>query len=185
MSQIKLVGLVGSLRKDSYNRKLLNLVKTLLPEGVTLEEVDYSEVPLFNEDHEWPTPASVSKVRDQILEADGILFITPEYNQSLSGVLKNVIDWVSRPANKDGLRVLAGKRAFVMGATMGISGTITAQEHLRSILAFMGVNVLSQPRATISSVHTKVNEDGSLNLDPITLGFVQQTVNAFVEYVKQ
>ena len=85
MSQIKLVGLVGSLRKDSYNRRLLDLVRTLLPEGVTLEEIDYSDVPLFNEDQEWPTPASVSKVRDQILEADGVLFITPEYNQVYPG----------------------------------------------------------------------------------------------------
>lgn len=182
---MKLVGLVGSLRKDSYNRLLLHKVAELLPEDVSLVDLDYSDVPVFNQDFEFPTPASVVRVREAIKNADGVLFFVPEYNQGISGALKNVIDWISRPVSFETMeKVLVGKPVGMMGATMGVSGTITAQENLRSYLSFMNVNVMPQPRVTISGVHTKVNE-GVLDLDPVTLNFVTLTTNAFVEFVNK
>ncbi len=182
---MKIIGLVGSLRKDSTNRKLLHIVNDFMGESVELIDWDYSDVPLFNEDIEFPTPESVVKLREAIKEADGVFFFVPEYNQGISGVQKNVLDWISRPINFETMeKVLVGKPAGMMGATMGVSGTITAQENLRSYLTFMNVNVMPQPRATISAVHTFLDAEGNLNLDPVTLGFVEQTAKAFVEYVK-
>lgn len=182
---MKIIGLVGSLRRNSFNRKLLHIVNDLMGDSVELIDWDYSDVPVFNEDIEFPTPEPVAKLRDAIKEADGVFFFVPEYNQGISGPLKNVVDWISRPVSFETMeKVLVGKPASMMGATMGISGTITAQENLRSYLTFMNVNVMPQPRATISAVHTMADEDGNLNLDPVTLGFVEQTAKAFVEYVK-
>lgn len=184
--KMKLVGIVGSLRKESYNRKLLNTVKSLLPEGVDLIDLGYTDVPVFNQDKEFPTPDSVVRVREAIKEADGVLFFVPEYNQGIPGALKNVIDWISRPVNFETMeKVLVGKPAGLMGATVGVSGTITPQENLRSYLTYMNVHVMPQPRATISGVQHKVNEAGELELDDITLGFVRQTAEAFVEFAKK
>lgn len=183
---MKLVGIVGSLRQESFNRKLFNIVTTLLPEGVELVEIDISDVPLFNQDIEFPTPASVVRVREEVKDADGVIFFVPEYNQGISGVLKNLVDWVSRPVSFETMeKVLVNKPVTMMGATMGISGTITAQENLRSYLTFMNANVMPQPRVTIASVHTKVDENKQLKLDDVTLGFVEQTATSFVEYINK
>lgn len=182
---MKIVGIVGSLRKDSYNRKLLHLVNDYLGDEVELVDLDYTDVPVFNEDIEFPTPESVVRIRQAVKEADGVFFFVPEYNQGISGALKNVIDWLSRPVSFETMeKVLVRKPASMMGATLGVGGTITAQENLRSYLSFMNVSVMAQPRVTISTVHTKTDENGNLNLDPVTLGFVQQTATAFVEFVK-
>lgn len=183
---MKIVGLVGSLRKESYNRKLLHLVNDLLPQEVELVDLDYSDVPVFNEDIEFPTPESVVRIRQAVKEADGVFFFVPEYNQGISGALKNVVDWLSRPVSFETMeKVLVRKPASMMGATKGVGGTIMAQENLRSYLNFMNVDVMPQPRVTISVVHTKVDENDNLLLDPVTLGFVTQTANAFVEFVKK
>lgn len=183
---MKIIGIVGSLRKDSYNRKLLYKVQDILKDEVELIDWDYSDVPVFNQDFEFPTPQTVVDLRQAIKEADGVMFFVPEYNQGIPGALKNIVDWISRPVSfKTMEKVLVGKPVGMMGATVGVSGTITAQENLRSYLAYMNVNVMPQPRATISSVQRMSDEEGKLVLDPVTLGFVEQTAKAFVEYIKK
>ncbi len=183
---MKIIGVVGSLRKDSYNRKLLHFVKETMGNSAELIDWDYSDVPLFNQDYEFPTPPAVAELRQAIKDADGVFFFVPEYNQGIPGVLKNVVDWISRPVSFETMeKVLVDKPVGIMGATMGVSGTITAQEDLRSYLSFMNVPVMPQPRATISAVHTAVDENGNLNLDPVTEGFVVQTAKAFIDFVKR
>lgn len=183
---MKIVGIVGSLRKDSYNRKLLNLVNDIYGAEAELVELDYSDVPMFNEDIEFPTPESVVRIRNIVKEADGVMFFVPEYNQGMSGALKNVIDWLSRPVSFETMeKVMVGKPATMMGAALGFSGTLTAQEQLRSILTFMNLDVMPQPRVTIAAVHTQLDEQGNLKLNEMTLGFVTQTAKAFLDYIKR
>ena len=183
---MKILGIVGSLRRGSYNRQLMHKVADLLPEGVEMVELEYADVPIFNQDYEFPTPESVVRVRQAVKEADGIMFFVPEYTQGIPGALKNLVDWISRPVSFETMeKVLVGKPVGMMGAALGFSGTLTAQENLRSYLTFMNVNVMPQPRVTIAAVHTMMNEQGHLEFNPITQGFVEQTTNAFVDFVNK
>ena len=182
---MKIIGIVGSLRAGSFNRKLLHLVKDLVPEEVELIDLDYKDIPVFNEDTEFPAPKGVEEIRQEIKEADGVFFFVPEYNQGISGALKNLIDWISRPVSFETMeKVLVHKPAAMMGATLGVGGSITAQENLRSYLAFMNVPVMPQPRANISQVNRFIDEQGNMTLDQVTLDFVRQTALGFVEYIK-
>lgn len=183
--KINVVGIVGSLRKDSVNRKLLNVAKTFLDDSVTYSEMDISDVPLFNQDLEHETPKSIQRIREQALKADAFIFVTPEYNSGVPGVLKNVVDWLSRPLDKHGNKPLVNKTAYVMGATTGISGTITPQEHLRSILAYMGVFVLPSTRTTVPLVANHIDDEGNLELSDMTLGFLKDGIENFVKYSKK
>lgn len=181
--EIKIIGITGSLRKNSVNRQLLHIAKDLLPENVKFEEVDIQNIPLFNQDLEFPVLESVDLLRKQVDEADGIIFATPEYNGSYPGVLKNVIDWLSRPVAQETMhKVLPGKTAYIVGGSAGMSGTITAQEHLRSTLAYMGVYVLPAQRATIPSLLSNVNEQGQLELNDVSTKFLQEGLQIFTDY---
>src|SRR5688500_14860900 len=128
---MKILGIAGSLRKDSFNRKLLaNAISVSNELGQTIEPFDLLTIPLYNEDVEDAGMTDlVNEFRERITEADALVIATPEYNNSIPGVLKNAIDWASRPPN-----ALNGKIACVMGATMGGLGTISAQNHLRHVL---------------------------------------------------
>lgn len=180
---IKVVGIAGSLRKDSVNRKLLRVALSLLPEDVVYEEIDFSEVPLFNEDIELDTQPAVAAIRKQLEDADAIIIATPEYNYGMPGVLKNLIDWLSRPT-KTGFNSLKGKTCYLMGGSKGISGTINPQEHLRSILGYMGVFVLPSERATIPMVYNNLNEKGELVLNEVSLGFIKQGLESLISITK-
>jgi chromate reductase len=128
---MKILGISGSLRKESFNTRLLHVAQTLAPAGVTIEVFDLAPIPLYNEDVRaagYPPP--VAALREAIRGADALLFATPEYNYSVSGVLKNAIDWASRPPDVP----LLDKPAAVMGASTGLNGTVRAQFHLRQIL---------------------------------------------------
>lgn len=179
---MKIVGISGSLRKDSYNTKLVNFIGKQLRENTEFTLLDYADLPLFNEEIEHPTPASVKRVIDIIKEADGLVIATPEYNLSYSGVLKNLIDWISRPIDANGTRILRGKKVVVLGATQGVQSTITAQEHLRSVLNYTGMNVLGQPRVTISGVQNLFDANGNAQFDDVTKGFVDGFVNAATDF---
>ena len=182
--KIKIVGIAGSLRKDSVNRKLLRVASELLGDEIEYKEIDISDIPLFNEDFEHPAPASVLRIHDEVLKADAIIFATPEYNGGMPGVLKNVIDWLSRPLGDSKVKPLVNKTAYIVGGTSGMSGTITAQEHLRAVLTYMGVFVLPSNRATVPSIFSNLDENGSLVLNELALGFLKQGIHRFVDFTK-
>ncbi len=144
-----IVALIGSLRKASYNRMTFNAVRELLPEGVTIEEGEIAAIPPFNDDvlEESGHPEPVLRLREQIRAADAILFISPEYNYSIPGVLKNAIDWVSRPAADQPFR---GKPVAVMGAALRALGTGRMQYHLRQVFVFIEALALVKPEVMIN-----------------------------------
>jgi chromate reductase len=157
--KLKIAALCGSLRKDSYNKKLVKLAQTVLPEGVEMTLVSYDDVPYFNEDLEPENvmPESVKKIKQTLAEADGFLIVSPEYNLALPGPLKNALDWASRGKPSP----LFGKPVSLMGATMGTLGTITMQNSLLPFFRWMNMPVVMQPQILISLVQTKFDEKGS------------------------
>ncbi len=133
---------VGSLRKESINLKLAHAMKALAAGKMNFHFLDVASIPLYNQDHEDNLPASVAKAKELVTKADGVLFFTPEYNRSLPGVLKNVVDWVSRPW---GQNTWNKKPAGIVGISVGSIGTAAAQSHLRSILTILGMPVMGTP----------------------------------------
>ncbi len=156
---MKILGIAGSLREGSFNRLALKAAQSLAPEGVTLETFDISGLPGFNQDDEANPPAQVVEMKQKIREADAILFVTPEYNYSIPGVLKNAIDWASRPY---GDSAWSGKPVAVMGASVGAMGTSRAQYHLRQTFVFLNMHAVNQPEVMISQAHQKFDDQGNL-----------------------
>ena len=139
---MKVLGISGSLRQDSYNSQLLRAAAELLPPGVELEEFGaLREIPPFDEDAEHDPPAAVVALKDAIAQADAVLIATPEYNHSIPGVLKNALDWVSRPIAENPMR---GKPALVIGASTGMFGAVWAQAETRKVLGALGARVLDE-----------------------------------------
>ena len=161
---MRVLGIAGSLRNASYNRGLLRAAQELAPAGTEVELVDIRDLPFYDGDLEAAgAPEPVQRLRDRIADADAVLFATPEYNRGTSGVLKNAIDWASRPARQS---VLDGKPVAVMGATTGISGTANAQRQIREALLFPGAQTLPQ-ELLVSRAGEKFDEEGNL-VDPET-----------------
>jgi chromate reductase len=163
MKAITILGIVGSLRKDSFNRLILKAAQELQPDGAVLELVELQGIPVFNQDDEMAPPASVVEFKRRILAADAILFATPEYNYSLPGGLKNAIDWGSRPYGES---VWLGKPAAMMGASIGSLGTARAQYHLRQILVAQDMPVVNQPEVMISNAAQRFDPNGKLTDEP-------------------
>lgn len=159
MSDIKILGIAGSLRKGSFNRMLLNNAKELLPAGTTLEIFELNGIPVFSEDDEKNPPARVTELKQKIRAADAVLFATPEYNYSIPGGLKNAIDWASRPY---GDSAWTGKPAAIMGASVGRFGSGRAQYHLRQVCVFLQVEVLNSPEVMVGSAHEHFDAQGKL-----------------------
>lgn len=180
MSKIKILGVIGSLRKDSYNHFALRAAQELVPEGAVLDLVELHGIPVFNQDDEMTPPASVLAFKKQILAADAILFATPEYNYSVPGGLKNAIDWASRPY---GDSVWQGKPAAIMGASVGSLGTARAQYHLRQILVSLNMPVVNQPEVMIGNAAKAFSHDGKLT-DDKTKQVIQQLLIALVTLAK-
>ncbi len=156
---IKVVGIVGSLRKGSYNKLALRAAMELKPADMEIESADIGGLPLYNEDlHEKGFPPAVEAFRQQVRAADAILFVTPEYNYSVSGVLKNAIDWASRPPD----RALESKPVAVMGASGGRLGTARAQYHLRQIGVFLNLHFVNRPEVMISAAANAFDATGRL-----------------------
>lgn len=160
---MKILGISGSLRKGSLNTQLLHAARELAPEGMDIEIFTINDIPLFNEDVQAQGfPASVQSFRERIAAADALLFATPEYNYSISGVLKNAIDWASRaPAQP-----FAGKKAGVMGASMGSFGTARAQYHLRQIGVGLNLHFMNRPEMMVGAAHEKFDAEGRLIHEP-------------------
>lgn len=164
-------GIAGSLRRGSYNHALLRVAGALAPAGMELRIFDrMAEIPLFNEDVEAEgDPEPVQALKQAIAEADALLFATPEYNHGVPGVLKNAIDWASRPT---GASALAGKPAAIFGASPGIVGTARAQSQLRQALVFTDTPTLPQPEVLVYHAHVKFDAEGRLT-DEKTRRFVR------------
>lgn len=154
-----ILGISGSLRQGSLNTAALRACASLLPDGVTFSLADLSDIPLYNEDiRTQGLPPSVKQLREQIKAADAIVIATPEYNYSFSGVLKNAIDWASRPPDQP----FDGKSIALMGATPGGLGTSRAQYHLRQVFIYLNGQVLNRPEVMISAAPSKFDNDGVL-----------------------
>jgi len=165
-----ILGIAGSLRRQSYNRAALEAAKQLVREGVTLSTFDISGVPPFNQDDELAPPPAVSDLKRRVREADALLFVTPEYNYSIPGVLKNAIDWVSRPYNDN---AWSGKPAAIMGASIGTLGTARAQYHLRQIFVNINVFTINQPEVMIANAPERFDRDGRLT-DEVSKKLIRQ-----------
>lgn len=154
MTQIAV--LVGSLRAGSLNKKLANNLQVLAPEGIEFQYIDLN-MPLYNDDLLADYPESVQAAKDAVLAADGVLFVTPEYNRSVPGVLKNAIDWFSRPY---GTSPFDGKPAGIVGVSSGPIGTAVAQAHLRDTVVYLNTKLLGQPEVYFSK--DKFDENGQV-----------------------
>ncbi|MDR3394715.1 MAG: NAD(P)H-dependent oxidoreductase [Parasulfuritortus sp.] len=180
MDEIKILGIVGSLRQASYNHAALKAAQEVLPVGATLNLISLNDIPVFNQDDEMTPPDSVLEFKRQIRAADAILFATPEYNYSVSGVLKNAIDWASRPYGKSAWQ---GKPAALMGASIGSMGTARAQYHLRQILVALNMPVVIQPEVMIVNAAERFDQDGKLTDEP-SRQHIQKLLGALVRLVK-
>jgi chromate reductase len=179
MSHYKIAVLVGSLRKDSFNRKLALALAHLAPADFTFEHIEIGDLPLYNQDDDGHPAASVQRIKTGISAAQGLLFITPEYNRSIPGVLKNAIDHASRPY---GQSVWGGKPAGVIGVSVGAIGTAMAQQHLRNVLAYLDVPTLGQPEAFIQNKEGLFDDKGHVGED--SRKFLQTWVDKYVAWVK-
>ncbi|HBN82654.1 MAG TPA: NADPH-dependent FMN reductase [Clostridiales bacterium] len=178
--QIRIVGLTGSLRRDSYNKASLRAAKKLLPENTVLELIDLSDIPFFNEDVEKEgLPEPVVKLKEELNKADALLISTPEYNYSIPPVLKNALDWVSRGEDLP----LYGKPLAIMSASMSALGGARVQYHLRQVCVCLNLLPLNRPEVFITAAHTKFDENGNLT-DETTKKLIKKLLSALVEEVK-
>ncbi len=181
IEKIRILGIAGSLRKESYNRGVLRAATQLVPDGAVIEIFELDGIPAFNQDDEQSPPEKVVELKQRIRESDAILFVTPEYNYSVPGVLKNAIDWASRPY---GDSAWAGKPAVIMGASVGAIATARAQYHLRQMMVFLDMHPLNQPEVMIGTCADKFDEQGNLT-DETTKGFIKDQLQTLVEWTKK
>jgi len=175
---VHVLGFSGSLRKGSYNAALLAAAADLLPEGMTLETFDLSPIPLYNDDvRAEGYPESARVFRERITASDALLIVTPEYNFSIPGVLKNALDWASRPPDPP----LKGKPAALMGASTGIFGTGRAQLHLRHVCVYTNMLPVNKPEVLVARAQEKFDGQGRL-MDENTRGFVRELLTVLAEW---
>lgn len=181
-TQLKVLGIAGSLREKSYNRAVLQAAaRDLVPGGMEINMCDIAGVPLYNDDHRADGfPAAVEDLRTRIARADGVLIATPEYNYSVPGVLKNAIDWASRPPEQP----FDGKPVAILGASPGRLGTARAQYHLRQVFVFLNAMVMNKPEVMVSSVHEIFGEDGSI-ADQATADIIRAQLEAFGHWIRK
>ncbi len=179
MNNYRIALIVGSIRKDSLNRRLARALILLAPEGFSFTEVQIADLPLYTEDDDLSPAESVVRLKGEIKGADALIFVTPEYNRSIPGVLKNAIDHASRPY---GQSVWAGKPAGILGISPGAAGTALAQQHLRNILAFLDVPTLAQPEAFIQAREGLFSADGGIGEG--SRPFLQSWMDRYAEWVR-
>jgi chromate reductase len=178
---VRILGIAGSLRRDSYNRAALRATTELVPEGASIEIFELDGIPGFNQDEEQNPPAKVVELKRRIREADAILFVTPEYNYSVPGVLKNAIDWASRPYGDSAWN---GKPAAIMGASVGTIGTARAQYHLRQMMVFLNMFPVNQPEVMIGNASERFDASGNLT-DDATKDFIRQLLRSLTDWTRR
>jgi len=180
MSRYRIVVIVGSLRKDSFNKKLADALLNLAPPEFSFSRVEIGDLPLYNQDDDEHPAEPVVRVKNAIRAAHGILMVTPEYNRSIPGVLKNALDHGSRPP---GQNVWAQKPAGIIGVSPGNGGTAMAQQHLRNVLSYLDVPVLRQPEAYIQMRDGLFDEAG--NIGPGSRQYLQNWMDCYVAWIKK
>jgi chromate reductase, NAD(P)H dehydrogenase (quinone) len=178
---LKILGIAGSLRKQSYNRWALKAAQGLAPEGAVLETFDLDGIPAYNEDEEGSPPSPVIALKAAVRAADAVLLVTPEYNYSIPGVLKNAIDWASRPY---GDSAWEGKPAAIMGASIGVMGSSRAQYHLRQCCVFLNMYTVNRPEVMIANAASKFDSEGKLT-DDRTREQIRKLLQALVDWTKR
>jgi len=176
-----ILGFAGSLRKGSFNRSILRAANELLPPGVELEIFDLEGIPPFNQDYDQNPPDKVKEFKAKIRAADAILIATPEYNYSIPGVLKNAIDWASRPYGDNSLQ---DKPVAIMGASPGMLGTARAQYHLRQSFVFLNMHPLNRPEVMVTFASDKIDKDGKL-IDPKTRELIRQLLENLMAWARK
>jgi chromate reductase, NAD(P)H dehydrogenase (quinone) len=180
MAHYQIAVAVGSLRRDSFNRKLAEGLIRLAPADFSFKHLNIADLPLYNQDDDANQAASVQRIKGEIAASQGLLFVTPEYNRSIPGVLKNALDHASRPY---GQNAWAGKPAGVIGTSVGPIGTALAQQHLRNVLAYLDVPTLGQPEGFI---HAKEGLfDAAGNIGEASKKFLQGWMDQYVAWVKR
>jgi len=180
MSQVKILGIAGSLRKASYNRSALRAAQLLTPDDAKIEIFELNGIPGFNQDEELRPPAKVVELKAKVKAADAILFVTPEYNYSIPGVLKNAIDWASRPY---GDNAWDSKPVAVMGASIGMLGTARAQYHLRQCFVFLNMYPLNLPEVMITHAAERFDDAGNL-IDEKAKDLMRELLQALVAWTR-
>jgi chromate reductase len=180
MGKYQIAVIVGSLRRDSFNRKLATAMAKLAPSEFSFKHVEIGDLPLYNQDDDAKQAESVKRLKSEIKAAQGLLFVTAEYNRSVPGVLKNAIDHASRPY---GQSAWTGKPAGVLGVSVGSTGTALAQQHLRNVLACLDVPVLGQPEAFIQAKDGLFDAAGNLGTDSKT--FLQSWLDQYLAWLKK
>jgi chromate reductase, NAD(P)H dehydrogenase (quinone) len=179
--QVRILGIAGSLRRQSYNRATLRAATQLVPEDASIDIFELDGIPGFNQDEEQNPPAKVTELKSRIRAADAILIVTPEYNYSVSGVLKNAIDWASRPYGDSAWN---GKPAAIMGASIGTIGTARAQYHLRQMMVFLNMFPVNQPEVMIGNASERFDAQGNLSHEP-TKEFIRQLLQNLVDWTRR
>lgn len=180
MDKYQIGVIVGSLRKDSFNRKLANAIEKLMPPEFSCRYIEIGDLPLYNQDDDANQSAQTKRLKSEIKAVQGVLFATPEYNRSIPGVLKNALDHASRPY---GQNAFAGKPAGVIGISIGAMGTAMSQQHLRNVLAYLDMPTLCQPEAFIQMKDGLFDNAG--NISEASKAFLQKWVDQFVAWVKK
>jgi chromate reductase len=179
--KLKILGIAGSLRKASYNRAALRAAQQLAPADTTIEIFELDGIPGFNQDDEKNPPRKVSELKAKIRAADAILLVTPEYNYSVPGVLKNAIDWASRPYGDNAWN---GKPVAVMGASIGLFGTARAQYHLRQSFIFLNMDAVNQPEVMIGNAQERFDAQGNL-IDEQSKQLIKKLIRNLVDKARQ
>jgi chromate reductase len=178
---VNIIGIAGSLRAGSYNRAALRAASALVPNDAKLEIFDIDDIPGFNQDQEQQPPIKVVELKKRVRAADAVLFVTPEYNYSVPGVLKNVIDWASRPYGDSAWQ---NKPVAVMGASAGALGSARAQYHLRQIFVFLNMYPVNRPEVMITNASTRFDAAGNL-IDKETAELIRQLLQELVTWTRQ
>jgi len=181
MSQIDIAVVVGSLRRESFNKQLAGALVKLAPSDFSFRTLRIDDLPLYNQDDDANPADEVRRLKGEVTAARGLLFVTPEYNRSMPGVLKNALDHASRPY---GQNAWARKPAGVIGASIGAQGTVCAQQHLRNVLAYLDVPTLAQPESYVTVKDGYFTADGGI-ADDGNRKFLQRWVDAWVAWVRK
>jgi chromate reductase, NAD(P)H dehydrogenase (quinone) len=178
---VKIAALVGSNRKDSFNKKIALYMQKRYRAIVEIEILPIEKLPMYNQDDELTPPEIVTEIKKKVADSDGVLFVTPEYNHSIPAFLKNAIDWFSRVD-----KVMADKPVMIVGGSPGVLGTARAQMHLRQILNSPGISALTLPgnEVFIGAVHEKLDESGSLVHEP-TVQFIDTVMDNYINWIKK
>jgi chromate reductase len=179
-----IVAIIGSLRRESFNRMTFEALRELLPAGVTISEASIADVPPYDDDLrlEWGYPPSVQALRDQLFAADAVLFISGEYNYSIPGFLKNAIDWASRPIDDQPFR---HKPVGVLGASTGAMGTVRMQNHLRQVMVYVEGLVMPRPEVLVTFARQKFDAASGRLVDEPTRDVLRAFIEAFVAWVER